>query len=86
MGIDVSFAKAYAKAQIAASQRLPKEGTVFISMNDASKPGIIPIAKGLLELGFKLVATEGTANALDNAGIQVERVLKLHEGRPNAGK
>eukprot|EP00271_Cylindrocystis_brebissonii_P008840 TRINITY_DN23354_c0_g1_i1.p1 TRINITY_DN23354_c0_g1~~TRINITY_DN23354_c0_g1_i1.p1 ORF type:complete len:1212 (+),score=289.35 TRINITY_DN23354_c0_g1_i1:130-3765(+) len=85
MGIDSSFAKAYAKAQIAAGQRLPLGGSVFLSLNDGTKEAIIPIAKQFSELGFKLVATEGTATALEAGGVKVEKVLKLHEGRPHAG-
>lgn len=84
MGIDFHFDKAFAKAQIAAYQRLPLTGTVFISMNDMMKDKVIPIAKGFQDLGFNILCTDGTANCLEKAGVQVERVLKLHEGRPHA--
>lgn len=84
MGIDFHFDKAFAKAQIAANQRLPLSGTVFISMNDLTKDNVVPIAKGFYELGFKILGTEGTAERLGAAGVEVERVLKLHEGRPHA--
>lgn len=85
MGIDDTFAKAYAKAQIAASQKLPLAGTVFISCNDTTKETILPVAKEFLELGFKITATSGTAAALEAGGVEVTTVLKLHEGRPHAG-
>lgn len=84
MGIDFHFDKAFAKAQIAANQRLPLSGTVFISMNDLTKDKVVPIAKGFHGLGFKILGTEGTAERLGAAGVEVERVLKLHEGRPHA--
>lgn len=84
MGIDFHFNKAFAKAQFAASQKLPLSGTVFISMNDLTKDKVIPIAKGFHDLGFKILCTEGTGTYLGKAGIEVERVLKLHEGRPHA--
>ncbi len=83
MGIDVDFGKAFAKAELAASQRLPLEGTVFISMNDRDKAAVIPVAKDLVDMGLKLVATAGTQSALAEAGLVVESVLKIHEGRPN---
>jgi len=83
MGIDVDFGKAFAKAELAASQRLPLEGTVFISMNDRDKTAVVPVAQELSDLGFKLVATAGTQQVLMEAGLTVEPVLKIHEGRPN---
>jgi carbamoyl-phosphate synthase large subunit len=83
MGIDVDFGKAFAKAELAASQRLPLEGTVFISMNDRDKAAVVPVAQELADLGFKLVATAGTQQVLKEAGLTVEPVLKIHEGRPN---
>jgi carbamoyl-phosphate synthase large subunit len=83
MGIDIDFGKAFAKAELAASQRLPLEGTVFISMNDRDKAAVIPVAKELAELGFKLVATSGTHKVLTEAGLTADPVLKIHEGRPN---
>lgn len=84
MGIGNTFAKAYAKAQIAASQRLPREGSVFMSLNDQTKPKGVQIAQGFEKLGFSICATAGTADVLEAGGVRVTRVLKLHEGRPNA--
>ncbi|KAL3688817.1 hypothetical protein R1sor_015126 [Riccia sorocarpa] len=85
MGMDYGFDKAFAKAQIAANQRLPLSGTVFISMNDQNKDGVVPVARGFQGLGFSILATGGTADHLKKAGVKVETVLKLHEGRPHAG-
>ncbi|KAK4795892.1 hypothetical protein SAY86_028218 [Trapa natans] len=84
MGIDYEFPVAFAKAQIAAGQRLPLSGTVFLSLNDLTKPHLEHIAWAFLDLGFRIVSTSGTARALELAGIPVERVLKMHEGRPHA--
>ncbi|MBE9014064.1 carbamoyl-phosphate synthase large subunit, partial [Pseudanabaenaceae cyanobacterium LEGE 13415] len=83
MGIDSDFGKSYAKAELAASQRLPRQGTVFVSMNDREKAAVVPAVKELMELGFKVVATSGTRKALKEHGLDVELVLKLHEGRPH---
>ena len=83
MGIDYSFGKAYAKAQIAAGSTLPVSGTAFISVKDKDKPAVMPIAKKLAEMGFNLVATEGTKNALEKSGIPVRYVKKVKEGRPH---
>ncbi|XP_024026350.1 carbamoyl-phosphate synthase large chain, chloroplastic [Morus notabilis] len=85
MGIDFQFPIAFAKAQIAAGQKPPLSGTVFLSLNDLTKPHLEKIAKAFLGLGFRIVSTSGTAHVLELAGILVERVLKLHEGRPHAG-
>jgi carbamoyl-phosphate synthase large subunit len=83
MGIDADFGKAFAKAELAASQRLPLQGTIFISMNDRDKAAVIPVAKALAGLGFHLVATTGTRAALMAEGLAVDAILKVHEGRPN---
>ncbi|MGK7887957.1 MAG: carbamoyl-phosphate synthase large subunit, partial [Leptolyngbyaceae cyanobacterium] len=83
MGIDTDFGKAFAKAAIAASQKLPLSGTVFISMNNRDKQAVVPVAKMFTELGFKLVATAGTRNVLKANGIEADLVLKVYEGRPN---
>ncbi|KAG2424433.1 hypothetical protein HXX76_014486 [Chlamydomonas incerta] len=83
MGIDKDFAAAFAKAQIAAGQKLPTTGKVFVSMADKYKPDIIEVARNLGNLGFGLVATTGTALALRNAGVPCEQVFKIQEGRPN---
>ncbi|MEO0707478.1 MAG: carbamoyl-phosphate synthase large subunit [Cyanobacteria bacterium J06649_5] len=85
MGIDTSFGLSYAKAELAAGQQLPREGTVFVSVNDRDKDAVIPIAKGFADLGFTLIATSGTYSALSSKGINVARVLKIHEGRPHVG-
>lgn len=86
MGIDVTFGKAYAKAAIAAGQRLPQSGNVFITMMDKYKETAVPIAKELQELGFGIMATYHTASYLRKAGLQnVQSVLKVSEGRPNGG-
>lgn len=85
MGIDYEFSAAFAKAQIAAGQKLPLAGNVFISVNDLTKKHLASIANGFQSLGFGLIATSGTARVLELEGIAVERVLKMHEGRPHAG-
>ncbi|HEX6105741.1 MAG TPA: carbamoyl-phosphate synthase large subunit [Gemmatimonadales bacterium] len=84
MGIADSFGMAFAKAQISADGALPLEGAVFITVNDHDKPNVAPIARRFHALGFRLVATDGTARYLRGRGIPAERVLKVHEGRPNA--
>lgn len=83
MGIDTDFGKAFAKSQFSAHQDLPQSGSVFVSMTDRDKQAVIPIARDLIELGFKLVATAGTQKVLEAEGFEVAPVLKLHEGRPN---
>ena len=83
MGISSTFGLAFAKAQLAAGQRLPQEGTVFISVNDHDKRQITGLVQDLLAAGLKVVATRGTAAALAAAGIEVESVFKVNEGRPN---
>ncbi|KAL4558734.1 hypothetical protein LXL04_036936 [Taraxacum kok-saghyz] len=85
MGIDYDFSIAFAKSQIAAGQKVPVSGTVFLSLNDMTKPNLRKIANAFLGLGFTIVSTSGTARVLEMEGIPVERVLKLHEGRPHAG-
>ncbi len=83
MGIDRDFGTAYAKAELGASQRLPLKGTVFVSTNDRDKLAVVPVVQEFLDLGFKIVATEGTRKVLKQEGVNVELVLKLHEGRPH---
>jgi carbamoyl-phosphate synthase large subunit len=83
MGVAERFGLAFAKAQLAAGQKIPLQGKVFISVNDHDKPHALELAKELADLGFKLVATRGTAAALRAAKIKVERVYKVEEGRPN---
>jgi carbamoyl-phosphate synthase large subunit len=84
MGVASSFGEAFAKAQLSAGQVLPTGGTVFFTVNDHDKQPAIALALRYVHLGFKIVATEGTANALEGAGLIVERVFKVNEGRPNA--
>jgi carbamoyl-phosphate synthase large subunit len=83
MGVADNFGEAFAKAQAAAGQMLPTSGRVFMSANDRDKPYIAEVAKKFAELGFSIVATHGTAKILEDAGLQVERVYKVKEGRPN---
>ncbi|HWE39985.1 MAG TPA: carbamoyl-phosphate synthase large subunit [Isosphaeraceae bacterium] len=83
MGIDTDFASAFAKSQLAASSKLPKEGTVFVSVAARDRKAVVPIASKLSALGFELMCTAGTADALEGHGIAVERVRKIREGRPN---
>ncbi|HSY59017.1 MAG TPA: carbamoyl-phosphate synthase large subunit, partial [Terriglobales bacterium] len=83
MGISSTFGLAFAKAQLAAGQRLPSRGTVFISVNDHDKRHITGLVQDLLAAGLKVVATRGTAAALATSGIEVESVYKVNEGRPN---
>ena len=83
MGLDADLGVAYAKSQMAASSPLPLEGKVFISVSDAHKDEVPALAKDFVELGFELVATGGTAKVIGEAGLQVERINKLAEGRPN---
>ncbi len=84
MGVAPNFGEAFAKAQLSAGQHLPTGGTIFFSVNDHDKPAAIELARRYVNLGFKIVATQGTADALENAGLVVERVFKVMEGRPNA--
>ncbi|MGH7179277.1 MAG: carbamoyl-phosphate synthase large subunit, partial [Tepidisphaeraceae bacterium] len=83
MGIDRSFALAFAKSQIAAGSALPTSGTVFISVRDSDKAGIVPIAKWLSDLGLSIIATGGTFEALHASGVPAQRVGKLSDERPN---
>ena len=83
MGIDTDFPAAFAKSQLGASTRLPDGGTVFISVARRDKAVIVPIAAKLAAMGYRLLGTPGTARALAEAGIAVEAVRKIHEGRPN---
>jgi carbamoyl-phosphate synthase large subunit len=83
MGIDADFSRAYIKSQIAAGQRLPKKGNVFISVRDKDKRAVVFIAKKLQDLGFRIYATSGTAAALEKNDIKVLVLPKIAEGRPN---
>ena len=83
MGVADNFGEAFARAQLAAGQLLPSRGTVCLSVNDRDKPAIADVARRFVDLGFKIAATHGTAEVLEQAGIHVERVYKVMEGRPN---
>jgi carbamoyl-phosphate synthase large subunit len=83
MGLDADLGVAYAKSQMAANSPLPLGGKVFISVSDAHKKQVAAVARQFSELGFELVATSGTATVLEKAGLKVQRILKLLEGRPN---
>ncbi len=83
MGIDDTFAVAFAKSQLGAGARLPESGVAFVSVKDTDKPVVLPAVKQLIELGFKVIATGGTQQYLADAGLPVERVNKVAEGRPH---
>ncbi len=83
MGSAESFGMAYAKSELAAGEALPVSGVVFLSTHDRDKPALVSIAKSLTDLGFKLIATLGTAKYLKDSGLNVDPVLKVHQGRPN---
>ncbi|CCH64758.1 Carbamoyl-phosphate synthase large chain [Richelia intracellularis HM01] len=83
MGIDSDFGRAFAKAEMAAGERLPLTGTVFVSMNDRNKQAVVCVVQEFINLGFNIMATDGTRRILQESGLEVKLVLKLHEGRPN---
>jgi len=83
MGTGDTFAGAFAKAQLAGGSAVPTGGTALISVRDVDKPGVVEVARDLSVLGFSLVATGGTARALEEAGLTVRRVNKVLEGRPH---
>jgi carbamoyl-phosphate synthase large subunit len=83
MGVAKSYGQAFAKAQLAAGQRLPRKGSIFLSVSDHDKRHCAPLAKELHSLGFRLIATRGTAAAMEAAGVPAEPVYKVNEGRPN---
>ena len=84
MGLDPDLGIAYAKSQMAAGASLPLSGRVFISVSDAHKDEVADVGKQFADLGFELVATGGTADVLEKAGLKVQRIFKLGEGRPNS--
>jgi carbamoyl-phosphate synthase large subunit len=84
MGLDADLGIAYAKSQMAANSPLPTSGKVFISVSDMHKPHVAEVARQFADLGFELLATNGTATILESAGLKVQRIHKLQEGRPNA--
>jgi carbamoyl-phosphate synthase large subunit len=83
MGISTDYGQAFAKAQLAAGQKLPSGGAVFMSVNEPDKRSIGPLGEELVSLGFKLVATRGTRAAFLAAGVPCDEVFKVNEGRPN---
>src|SRR5438067_317587 len=83
MGVADNFGEAFAKAQLAAGQKLPTHGCVFISVTDHDKPQVAEVARKFVDMGFKLVATAGTADVIEEAGMACDRVYKVKEGRPN---
>ncbi|MEQ1616851.1 MAG: carbamoyl-phosphate synthase large subunit [Terricaulis sp.] len=83
MGLDENFEAAFAKSQIASGVNLPTEGCAFVSVKAADKPAFVPVARDLISLGFRVLATDGTAALLQAAGVAVERVNKVAEGRPH---
>src|ERR1700761_2658752 len=84
MGLDADLGIAYAKSQMAANSPLPVSGRVFISVSDAHKTDVAAVARQFVELGFEIISTSGTAAVLEKAGVKVQRIFKLAEGRPNA--
>ncbi|HEX7465932.1 MAG TPA: carbamoyl phosphate synthase large subunit, partial [Usitatibacter sp.] len=83
MGVGQTFAEAFVKSQLAAGVRLPKGGKVFLSVRNEDKERLVDIARDLVDLGFSLVATRGTAATLEKAGLKVQPVNKVQEGRPH---
>ncbi len=83
MGISEDFGIAFAKSQMASGFRIPTSGTVFVSVNDFDKAGVLPHAKALRDMGFDILATRGTAEYLNARGVEAEMVYKVNEGRPN---
>ncbi|KPF86153.1 carbamoyl phosphate synthase large subunit [alpha proteobacterium AAP38] len=83
MGLDKNFGLAFAKSQMGAGVTLPKEGTVFISVREGDKPSMVPVAAKLLEMGFKVIATRGTAKHLADNGVKVAAINKVVEGQPH---
>jgi carbamoyl-phosphate synthase large subunit len=83
MGVAADFPAAFAKAQAAAGARLPMAGTVFLSVTDSDKAAVVGIAAQLHDLGFRIVATRGTASAISRMGIPVERLNKIGQGSPH---
>jgi len=83
MGVAEDFPSAYGKSQLAIDYSLPKEGAAFISVCDRDKRSVVPVARQLHALGFRIMSTKGTARLLQSAGLPVEQVRKVHEGRPN---
>jgi len=85
MGVDMSFALAFGKSQMATGMSLPTEGVVFISVNDVDKADVVPLGQRLAAMGFSIYATGGTHRLMAEAGVRCTRLPKLAEGRPNIG-
>jgi carbamoyl-phosphate synthase large subunit len=83
MGLDASFERAFLKSQLGAGVRLPSEGTAFISVKEGDKAGAVTLARRLSEMGFRILATRGTAARLREAGLEVAVINKVLEGRPH---
>ena len=83
MGVGSSFSEAYAKAQLGAGEIIPQSGSVFLSVRDSDRPFVAELAREFFDLGFKIIATKGTARHIDEAGIPVEIIKKVAEGRPH---
>jgi carbamoyl-phosphate synthase large subunit len=83
MGLDYDYALAFAKSQLGAGVDLPRDGTLFVSVRDEDKPGILPSVKRLAGQGFKILATGGTARFLKENGVEAQKINKVQEGRPH---
>ena len=83
MGLDVDFAHAFAKSQLGSGTNVPQSGAVFISVKERDKPAMVALGRRLADMGFRLIATSGTADALNAAGLEAESIKKVHEGRPH---
>ena len=83
MGLDTSFERAFAKSQLGAGIRLPDKGTVFLSIRDGDKAGLPALARRLADMGFRIMATRGTAAKIREAGVEVAVINKVLEGRPH---
>ena len=83
MGVGLTFGEAFAKASLGAGERLPSGGRAFLSVKDSDKPGVVKVAKDLIDLGFQLVATTGTLRVLEAANVQCSLIQKVNEGRPD---
>jgi carbamoyl-phosphate synthase large subunit len=83
MGISPRFSMAFAKSQLAAGTVLPREGNVFVSVAPRHKPRVVPLVERLVAMGYGILATHGTADALEAAGLECQRMKKIQEGHPN---
>ena len=83
MGFDDSFGMAFAKAQISAGNTLPEEGSIIVTVNDSDKETVTPMLQQFRDLGFEIMATQGTREYLERLGVQAKRVYKVNEGDPN---